>query len=141
MDVTTIIEDFVNLSRCHRRRYFLGHALCAAAVAAMGGAGLRDKLAWAKSEAAPKMRAGQPSATARGAALSRAVHQVIDYPRVFEDPFALPILAPLREGELQTALDQRNNPLRASIVMRSRYAEDSLAHVAVRGMSNRRMIL
>ncbi|MCW5605931.1 MAG: class I SAM-dependent methyltransferase [Burkholderiales bacterium] len=80
------------------------------------------------------MDAGEPSVTARGAALSRAVHQIIDYPRILKDPLAIPILGPLPCSEFQEAVDRRNRGLRASIVMRSRYAEDRLAAAVHRGI-------
>jgi len=80
------------------------------------------------------LREGAPSSTAEGAALARAVHQVIDLPRVFDDPYALPILGPLAAGRLQSAIDRGGAGMRASIVMRSRYAEDRLAAAVARGV-------
>ena len=80
------------------------------------------------------METGEPSATARGAALSRAVHQIIDFPRILDDPFALSILGTLAPGELQEAVDRQSRALRASIAMRSRYAEDRLAAAVARGI-------
>lgn len=75
---------------------------------------------------------GQPSITAERVAIRRAVHQLVDRPLVFEDPYALTIVGPAREQEI------RNDPyragggalgraLRAHLVIRSRVAEEQLA--------------
>lgn len=37
--------------------------------------------------------------------MQRALPQIIDHPRVFEDPYALPVLGPLLPAELQAAAD------------------------------------
>jgi methyltransferase (TIGR00027 family) len=118
---------------CSRRLFLRGSV--AAGIGAIA-ASLRLNAAWAqtRASAARRMETGEPSATARGAALSRAVHQIVDYPRVLEDPHAIPILGPLQQGELQQAVDRRSRALRASIVMRSRYAEDRLAAAVTRGV-------
>ena len=115
----------------HDRRRFL--ARCLSGGAAALAANLVPRSVWA-AEAGTRMGTGEPSATARGAALSRAVHQIVDFPRVLEDPYALPILGPVRNSELQAAVDYQSRPLRASIVMRSRYAEDRLAAAVARGV-------
>ncbi|MBI2768794.1 MAG: class I SAM-dependent methyltransferase [Burkholderiales bacterium] len=81
------------------------------------------------------MKKGHASETAYRAARARARHQVLDYPRVFEDPMA-PLL--LREAD-RVALRQGTAPrggavargLRMALALRSRIAEDAL-HDAVR---------
>ena len=114
------------------RRAFLARSL------AGGMAALAAKLelgsALALEPAGSRMDTGEPSATARGAALSRAVHQIVDSPRVLDDPFALPILGSVPPDQLQAAIDRQGRALRASIVMRSRYAEDRLAAAVTRGV-------
>jgi methyltransferase (TIGR00027 family) len=80
----------------------------------------------------------QPSLTAYRVALSRAAHQMLDRPRVLEDPVALAIVgergveeiraAPLR-FELRLA-----RYLRAFLVARSRVAEEALAEAVHRGV-------
>lgn len=110
-------------------------------IAAGGGAALAGTVA--PVTAAPgedgqatresRMESGQPSATARGAAVSRALHQIIDAPLVFEDRFALAMVAPLSPAEIRAVLD-RSAALRASIVARRRYAEDRLAECVARGV-------
>jgi methyltransferase (TIGR00027 family) len=66
-----------------------------------------------------------------GAAVLRAVHQLLDDPIVFNDPFALSILGSKVEAEVRADPYSHNDPLkrsfRASFVVRSRVAEDELA--------------
>jgi methyltransferase (TIGR00027 family) len=82
---------------------------------------------------------GQPSITAERVAIRRAVHQLVDRPLVFEDPYALTIVGPAREQEI------RNDPyragggalgraLRAHLVIRSRVAEDQLSNAVEDGV-------
>jgi len=85
------------------------------------------------------MQAGKPSATAYGAAYSRARHQVVDAPLVFEDPLALRIVGDeaaerlLRDGRRTDGFGIRN--FRVGIVARARIAEDELREgVAFRGV-------
>lgn len=63
--------------------------------------------------------------------MQRAAHQLIERPLVFRDPVALSILGARRIRWLTMALDRFRTPaataLRASLVLRSRYAEDELA--------------
>jgi methyltransferase (TIGR00027 family) len=61
------------------------------------------------------------------------VHQIVDYPRVLDDPLALPIVQ--ADAWLQTAIDRQSRGMRASIVMRSRYAEDRLVAAVARGVT------
>ncbi len=84
--------------------------------------------------AASRLAEGAPSVTAQGAAVLRALHQVIDYPRILDDPLALPIIG--RDGErgLQAAADLQAHGLRAFVALRSRYAEDRLAAAVARGV-------
>ena len=65
--------------------------------------------------------------------MSRAVHQLIDDPLVFEDAYAVRIVSPSTPAELRSALEGSAG-LRASIAMRSRYAEDRLAEAVARGV-------
>ncbi|MDR3418564.1 MAG: hypothetical protein P4L83_20530, partial [Nevskia sp.] len=76
------------------------------------------------------MESGRPSATARSTALSRAAHQLLDHPRVLEDPIALRIIGPDAAASIQAASERFTQGiaryLRAFLVARSRYAEDEL---------------
>lgn len=85
------------------------------------------------------MHDGHPSETANGAAILRAVHQVLDdEPKLLHDPIVARLLddavlhrihtdpAPFQIPQLQA--------LRAHVVLRSRYAEDRLEAAARRGV-------
>ena len=77
------------------------------------------------------LQPGEPSRTAMSTALQRAAHQLLERPLVFEDPLALRILGAPRVRRMALGLDRFRAPgaraLRASLVLRSRYAEDALA--------------
>jgi methyltransferase (TIGR00027 family) len=75
---------------------------------------------------------GEPSRTAFGAAMLRALHQDLDSPRIFTDPLAWRILGDrdvLLDGADQWALSR----LRLFIAVRHRFAEDALAAAYDRG--------
>jgi methyltransferase (TIGR00027 family) len=83
------------------------------------------------------MQEGKFSSTAHRVAVRRAAHQLLDHPKVLEDPIALRIIG--REA----ADDLRSNPkehhlfaraFRAFMVARSRYAEDELANAVAAGV-------
>jgi methyltransferase (TIGR00027 family) len=84
------------------------------------------------------LQPGQPSRTARGTALQRAAHQLLESPLVFDDPFALRIFGEREVAWLNGNLDGyrgiRSAAMRAFLVMRSRYAEDELAQAYARGV-------
>ena len=80
----------------------------------------------------------QPSLTAWRVALSRAAHQVLDRPPVFDDPVAVAIvgergLAQIRASALRYHLPP-SRYLRAFLVARSRVAEEALAEGVRRGV-------
>jgi methyltransferase (TIGR00027 family) len=85
------------------------------------------------------MRDARPSATAQRVAMRRAAHQILDSPRVLDDPIALPILGPEVAAQLESERGKSDSyaarSLRAFMVARSRYAEDELARAIVRGAS------
>lgn len=77
-----------------------------------------------------------PSHTALRAAFRRAAHQVLDDPRVFDDPLSLRILGfddplALQSSPKWPTESPMSRVLRASLAARSRYCEDEL-HLAVR---------
>ncbi len=78
------------------------------------------------------------SVTADRAALLRAAHQVLDRPRVLDDPVVLRLVGPEREAELRASPQAFERPalrrLRAAIVVRSRFAEDALRDAVGRGV-------
>lgn len=109
------------------RRRLLGAAVCGLALPAVLP-GL------ARAEAPARLAAGAASATALGAAVQRALHQIIDLPPVFADPLAVAMLGAGSARTLQAAADRPSRGLRAYIAMRSRHAEDQLAAAVQRGL-------
>ncbi len=109
------------------RRHLLGAAACSLALSA---ALPRP----ARAEASTRLAAGGASATALGAAVQRALHQIIDVPLVFDDPLAVAMLGADAAPSLQAAADRPSPGLRAYIAMRSRHAEDRLAEAVRRGV-------
>lgn len=113
------------------RRRFLARSAALAAGAGLG------PLAFV-ARAAERMDTGAPSATALGAAKLRAVHQILEYPRVLHDPYAIRILGPGAEAELRSDLAKYQEPrtrgLRAGMALRSRYADDRFAAAVARGV-------
>lgn len=83
------------------------------------------------------MQEGKFSKTAHRVAIRRAAHQLLDNPKVLDDPLALRIIGS------EAANDLRSNPkehhafsraFRAFMAARSRYAEDELARAVARGV-------
>jgi methyltransferase (TIGR00027 family) len=84
------------------------------------------------------VREAIPSRTALRVALRRAAHQLLDHPKILDDPLAVPIVG-------EAASEIHANPLRhhsrfakhfrAFMVVRSRYAEDQLAASVAHGVN------
>jgi len=86
------------------------------------------------------MEAARPSRTALRVALRRAAHQIYDAPPlVLDDPIAVPILGDEFLEDLRKTSTRLEKPfsvgLRALLVARSRYAEDTLAQAVRRGVT------
>ena len=83
------------------------------------------------------METNRPSLTAHRVAMLRAAHQVLDHPRVFEDPVALRIVGAQGAADISSAADKYKTTLatylRAFLVARSKYAEDGLSAAIGRG--------
>src|ERR1017187_5284252 len=84
------------------------------------------------------MQEGEFSKTANRVAIRRAAHQLLDQPKVLDDPLALRIIGS------EAAHDLRSNPkehhafsraFRAFMAARSRYAEDELARAVAHGIT------
>jgi methyltransferase (TIGR00027 family) len=84
------------------------------------------------------MQEGKFSKTAQRVAIRRAAHQLLDQPRVLDDPLALRVIG------AEAAESLRSNPkeghsfaraFRAFMVARSRYAEDELARAIEAGVT------
>lgn len=80
------------------------------------------------------MRGEGSSQTAYSVALQRAAHQILDHPKVFDDPLALSILGPEACRRIDTATVKFDRRRRAFMAARSRYAEDQLARAIDRGV-------
>lgn len=84
------------------------------------------------------MEEAVPSRTALRVALRRAAHQIVDFPLVFDDPIAVPILGEEFAEELRRTPVRPDRPfsvaLRAYMVARSRYAEDNLRRAVAAGV-------
>jgi methyltransferase (TIGR00027 family) len=85
------------------------------------------------------MQESTPSRTALRVALRRAAHQLYDAPPlVFPDPIAVPLLGRTYADELARTRTRLDHPfsvaMRAHLVARSRYAEDSLAQAVAAGV-------
>ncbi len=78
------------------------------------------------------------SRSAERVAVRRAIHQLLDVPKVFDDPWAVAIANVVSADELQRSQEAESvfsRALRAFLAVRSRYAEDQLALAAGRGVS------
>ena len=78
------------------------------------------------------MHEGQPSRTAERVAEQRAAHQLLDSPRVLDDPFAIRLVSADVRQQLEqhpSEIDRSpiSKPTRAIVVVRTRIAEDELA--------------
>jgi methyltransferase (TIGR00027 family) len=81
----------------------------------------------------------RPSSTAQRVAMKRAAHQLLDGPKVFDDPLALHMVgkehaSALRADPRQFEATALSPYLRAFVAARSRYAEDELALGVRRGV-------
>jgi O-methyltransferase involved in polyketide biosynthesis len=85
------------------------------------------------------MKESEQSSTALGAAVIRAVHQLIDDdPRILEDPVSVRLLTSECIAQIQTDQRRYRTPqakvLRSHLVLRSRFAEDELCEAARSGI-------
>ncbi len=81
------------------------------------------------------METGRASRTAWAVASRRAAHQVLDHPRVLNDPIAVYIVGPNFSADPVRHADPRARAFRAYMVARSRYAEDNLADAVAAGVN------
>ena len=79
------------------------------------------------------MQAGKPSRTAFRVAMRRATHQVLDNPRVLDDPIAVPLLGPDFSIDYEREAHPLARTFRAFMAARSRFAEDRLARAVDEG--------
>jgi methyltransferase (TIGR00027 family) len=84
------------------------------------------------------MQEGKFSRTARRVAIRRAAHQLLDQPRVLDDPLALRIIGSEAEQTLRSDPKEDHafsRAFRAFMAARSRYAEDELASAVAQGVA------
>jgi hypothetical protein len=111
-----------------RRRTFL-HGVVVSALAA------NHARIWAQSTTPSLLGEGKPSRTAQVTANLRAAHQLLDQPKIFDDPLALRIIGVQAEAAVRANLGR--SPIatfRPFVAVRSRYAEDELARAVERGV-------
>ncbi len=83
------------------------------------------------------MQEGQFSRTAHQVAVRRAAHQLLDDPKVLDDPLALRIIGEEAAEELRSSPRERHGfsrAFRAFMAARSRYAEDQIAQAVAHGV-------
>jgi methyltransferase (TIGR00027 family) len=81
------------------------------------------------------MKHGRASKTALRVAIRRAAHQLIDQPRVLEDPIAVRLLGDGYARDMERAMHKVARDFRAFMAARSRYSEDRLAEAAGNGVT------
>jgi methyltransferase (TIGR00027 family) len=83
------------------------------------------------------MQEGQFSRTAERVAIRRAAHQLLDDPKVLDDPLALRIIGEEAAQALRSSPRENHDfsrAFRAFMAVRSRYAEDQLAQAVSNGV-------
>jgi methyltransferase (TIGR00027 family) len=84
------------------------------------------------------MQEGKFSRTAQRVAIRRAAHQLLDEPRVLDDPLALRIIGADAAAALRSDAKENHafaRAFRAFMAARSRFAEDELARAVERGVT------
>jgi methyltransferase (TIGR00027 family) len=81
------------------------------------------------------METGKASKTALRVAIRRAAHQVMERPRVLEDPIALRLVGSGFARDMERAKHPVARDFRAFMAARSRYAEDRLAAAVAQGVA------
>jgi methyltransferase (TIGR00027 family) len=85
------------------------------------------------------MKPSRPSATAYRVAMRRAAHQILDHPRVLDDPIAMRIVPAGSEAAIRSEprryQSKFDRALRRFVVARSRCAEDALAAAVAGGVA------
>lgn len=79
------------------------------------------------------MKPGRASKTALRVAIRRAAHQVMDNPRVLDDPIAVRLLGQGFARDMERASHKVARDFRAFMAARSRYVEDRLAEAVSNG--------
>ena len=80
------------------------------------------------------MKTGRASRTALRVAIRRAAHQLIDQPRILDDPIAVRLIGPGFARDMERAMHPVARDFRLFMAARSRYAEDRLADAVAQGV-------
>lgn len=80
------------------------------------------------------METGRASKTALRVAIRRAAHQVMEKPRILDDPIAVRLVGPEFARDMKRASHKVARDFRAFMAARSRYVEDRLADAVARGV-------
>ena len=81
------------------------------------------------------MEAGRASKTALRVAIRRAAHQLMEEPRVLDDPLAVRLIGSGYARDMERASHKVARDFRAFMAVRSRYAEDHLATAVSRDVA------
>jgi methyltransferase (TIGR00027 family) len=80
------------------------------------------------------METGRASKTALGVAIRRAAHQIMEEPRILDDPIAVRLVGSGFPKQMERAMHPVGRDFRAFMAVRSRYVEDQLAKAFQRGV-------
>jgi methyltransferase (TIGR00027 family) len=81
------------------------------------------------------MQRGQASKTALGVAIRRAAHQLMEQPRILDDPIAVRLVGSGYPRQMERAMHPVGRDFRAFMAVRSRYAEEQLAVAVAQGIA------
>jgi methyltransferase (TIGR00027 family) len=81
------------------------------------------------------MEIGQVSKTALGVAIRRAAHQLVENPRILDDPIAVRLIGSGYPRHMERAMHRVARDFRAFMAVRSRYTEDRLAEAVASGVT------
>ena len=81
------------------------------------------------------MQTGQASKTALRVAIRRAAHQLMEGPRILDDPIAVPLIGSAFPRDMERAMHKVARDFRAFMAARSRYVEDRLAEAVAAGIT------
>jgi methyltransferase (TIGR00027 family) len=80
------------------------------------------------------MESGKASKTALRVAIRRAAHQLMEQPRILDDPIAVRLIGSAYARDLERASHKVARDFRAFMAVRSRYVEDRLAEAFSKGV-------
>ena len=80
------------------------------------------------------METGRASKTALGVAIRRAAHQIMEVPRILDDPIAVRLVGSGFPRQMERAMHPVGRDFRAFMAVRSRYVEDQLARAVEQGI-------